>query len=721
MADNTTSTVNGPRPIRSLLEFTETFVLPKSARVVGGKGIETAPFELGDYIRLETLAVDNVALKFYDADAGSRREVKVPADSGIKFEILTREQWARRCHGQKVYQTIADLLEDCPPKFMANVGHSDPYLPIIFKKGEVFKFRRKGRCPNDRKLYLECEDEDGNILRLPRSCRGDFTAVEDKNSYTLQEVVSFGAMPRTLRLSEEHIKLALPQNQDGEESGNHMYGNIHSKDETLSRITGLPYTFKGNIYMQKPEMFLIASPEHDSDIKWKMPLDLDIQLLVSSDDNYEEPIKQTLTLEHFALEYEPDFPVTARISGHCKNIPEVFQKYLKPNMEVLIHSIEKVDKVLCKNSSTCICFGDKTRGRFRKALKRFESMSELRDLTSPQRTKVMEDIASDVPEPFSLKAGDELFFKSLNTQTVNVKLGKKKYGKCVVYNCEKVLENGSKQKIQLPCDLDLSMIQLPKPGEENGFDVQTLFARCFDLPLTVDFLPLERSWQDVIPVDTEITLEHFVSDHLVVLSPLPVCRNGRRSGLDAKIEFCLLLPVRYDIKLQLLERLQFPTNYFRFPPPSRWISLDIETMTQEAYDRMSTSHNQTYEDYDFRNGSLSSDPISFVLDESSNNPGYKMLSRKERSMTDLDLRKIDLNNTKGSLEKTHRRRRSESYLQRTTDSRTESETNSDENIYEFFQPGKKGNSKTRRKSIGGRIRRRVSRIMERKKENDDFP
>ena len=588
-----------------LQDFVEMFKLPKISKVVGGKGLSGAPFSAGDSLMLRTLAVESVGLRFYDADAGSKREVRVPVDNSFKFHVVQDYNSAT----PKVYHTVGDVLTDCPTVFKANTEVTTKNGRTL-QIGSVLNFIRKTRSLTDRCVFLECRDSAGTHHLLPLTSRGDFTIVHDPYSYTLREIISLGAVERTLRLSNENKKFAVV-NDGSEHVGNDfarhlpLYDNVQNKDAALSRITGLPLTFKGNIYMQRPELFLLSSPANDTDVRWKIALDSNLLFTVPEEEKsveYQEPIKPDLVLKEFVQEFEQDFPVIARL-GSCEELQNKFKEYLSENMEVLVHRVDKVEKILCNISGDKFCVSDRVKGRLRKSLTRFKSLSELVSLDLKQEDvaiKMMEDIASDVPEHFSLKAGDVIVFKNFNVSTVNIKVGKKSYEKCQVILCEKVLEDETKQKLQLPLDLEADFIQLPRPGEESGFDINVVLSKSINLPLTVDFIPTTNSEACLLPTDCEITIENVVFDSLVVISPLPH-RDNRESGISARLKFCLLLPLRSDIRLRLEEKLQFPSNYFIFPRRHKWIEeLEVERLSEGEYGYMTKYNDGAYEDYAFR-------------------------------------------------------------------------------------------------------------------------
>lgn len=587
-----------------LREFVECYKLPVCAKVVGCRGPELQssgnPIRCGDYIHLQTLAVNSISLSFNDADTGSKRVVRVPADSDVKFNVVSTPSGSGV--SDIIMPTIADVIEACPMKFRANTENDDPYLPTIFRKGEEFRYLRKSRCPSDGTVYLECEDSLGNVIQLPKTCKGNFSVIEDKASYSLREIIAFGSVSRKLKLSSDNIKL-LPRvdNDDSiTDPENPLYTNLNEGD-TLTRITGLPLTFNGVITMQAPDLFLLASSRDNLNDKWRMSLDLNIDLVLAPNDEYEEPKVKERILYEFISDFEQDLPLVATISGY-RNIPKEFRKVLSKNSDVLVHHVETSEKVLATSKGAHFCIGKGLNGRFRRGLQRFESISELLTLNRVVMVKIMEDVASDVPEPFLLKVGDLLKFENQNVQTIKIKYSKTNRVKCDTILCEKIETDKNKQ-LRLPIDLEVSMFEILPENEQDGNDINYIFSRRTEFPLVVDFLPIHHCSQQVLPYDSELELTARVSDPLVLISPLPPEKDRRVSALDAKVEPCLLVPVRHKLYLKVKSKLHFPPSYFRLPRKEEWLNLEAEKISKDENDRLLKYNDQAYEDYDPRSRS----------------------------------------------------------------------------------------------------------------------
>lgn len=623
------------RQIFSLKDITECYKLPKFVRVVGGKDLNSVHrrtgIKKGDFIYLHTLAVDNVNLSFFDTDTGSRRVARVPAKTAIKFKIVSGQLPSGDT--PKIFPTVGDLLDVFPMKFQANKGYDDPYLPAIFRKDETFRFHRKIRSPMDEQIFMECEDEKGTLIQLPKSCHGDFSVLEDDRSYTLQEVISFGVVSRKLKLSSENMNFAAVEESQKNDDDEPTYGNITNKELTLSRITGLPLTHKGIITMQKPEVFFVASPRDDLDVRWKLDLNLDLEVVSSTEAEYEKPMAKEYSLRDFVTEFESEFPITAVITNY-KSIPGTFRRHFSQELEVLVHRVEHDPKLLGITEKDYYSISNNVKGRFRKALRRFRSILDLVELNEPINVKVMEDIASDVPAPFSLRSGDVLVFKSLTVLKYKIKFSKKSYVDIPVVGCYKILEDGSKKALYLPDDLDLRLIEVPPPGKEKGFRADALFSGRVSLPVDVDFLPFDDT-RSPLHNDREITLEYLVSDPYVVVSTIPSRRQRRTSGLDAKVEVCMKVPIRHDVTLKLSEKLQFPTSYFRFPPKEVWTQVDVEELQKDVYDNLVKYSDQAYEDYQPPEVPKASASVGCLVERAQEEERYKFWRKKNKSLTTL--------------------------------------------------------------------------------------
>lgn len=595
MADNTPGKA-GHRTVYSLKDYLECFPPPRTFKVTGGKGLysnsHTTTLRVGDSLYLHTLAVEWLCLSYFDIDTGIQREVKVPPDSHIKFNIIHGAQEVF----QRIYTTVGELLEAWPTLFQANYGREDPYLPQIFRKGERFKFIRRAQNPDTRELCLECEDESGQTLMLPSTCRGDFTVLDDPSAYTLQEIVQFGNTQRTLRLSEENIKLIV-----ADETESSFYTNVGNNEDILSRLTGLPLTFKGLITMRKPNFYVIVSPNDNHDLKWKVSLDEDIEVMDHTDEFL--PPDRDMTLNEFVDNFELDFPVIARVSSYANKMPQ-FQDHLSPGTEVIVHRVDKeVDKVLALTKNTILCLGSDVKGLFSKCSRRFKSVQQVLDTREKIKLQVTEEIACDVPEPFCLKCGDVLKCTNFNIQVLKIRYGKKLFGECPIVQWESINENGDRAIIRLPADLEVTLLEI---SEDEGFNVSNILQYKVDLPMDATSLGTDN----FLPFNQEIRFEHYVTDPFVMISIIPKSSERKHSCLDAKIDLCLLVPTRHELTLHLRERLHFPPSYFILPRRTKWITTGPEQISREDYNNLVKYNDQTYEDYECKTDSVESESAS---------------------------------------------------------------------------------------------------------------
>ena len=603
-----------------LKEFIECSDLPKWVEVIGGTEIGSGEKSLcniqkGSILLLRTLAVENVTLSFNDTDSGVKRIVKVSPESQVKFNIQLPFPDFKNPKGKRtVYKTVSDLLTVCPTYFKANVFYDDPYLPAIVKSGEVFRFIRQIKHTNDRRVFLQCEDPEGNVVELPSECRGDFTAVEDETPYTLKEIIELGTVDRKLRLSRDHIQMSLSKN-NAEGHGEAMYSNLshsHGTDE-LQRIIGLPLSYSGLLSFHKPEMFLVASPSEDLQTAWKVLLDSDLQVKSFSVPEYEkpshtvdhnslsQPVSRVYKLSNLLDTFYEDFPVLATLV-HYKDMPSEFSMRLEPGMDVIIHDIERYDRILARSQDVHFSVSKHLQGRFRKTLRKLNSVEELQLIFSEGEeilVKVLQDVASDFPVPFSLVTGDVIRFKTLQTKMHKVKSkSKTQFGPFPVVPCEKQKESGSFEKLLLPADLEFCMHEMPSTSKADGFSADDVFRFKPELPFKVDYLPDYSCLWSCLPICSEISLTHFVTEPMAVVSTVPKSLEQTTKHIDHKVPDVLLIPARHHMMLTIKDCLGFPPNYFSFPDRSAYISISVEKISRHSFDELIRHNDMAYEDYE---------------------------------------------------------------------------------------------------------------------------
>lgn len=609
--------------IFSLSEFVECYDLPKWVEVVGGGALTpvgseekgTCNIQKGMLLMLRTLAVDSVTLSFNDPEVG-KRIVQVSPNTQVKFSVeLPFPDFKNPKGPRTVYKTVGDLIKVCPTYFKANVQYDDPYLPAIVKAGEVFRFIRQIKRPSDRRLYLQCKDADGNIVELPEECHGDFTAVEDTESYTLKELLDIGCVDRKLRLSHDHISLTVTENGTDEEP---MYSNVDGSEASniLQRIMGLPLTYNGLLTFHKPKMFLAASPSDRQTDIWKIPLSTDVQVKHFTTEDYEKPVSgcelpdissqpppfKVYKLSELLDTYHEDFPVLATLV-HYNNMPTEFTHCLKPGCEVIIHDIERHDRILAKSGKMHFSIDRKMNGRFRKTLRKFYSIADIKNvfadpLNEDVHVKILQDIASDSPIPYSLQSGDVIKFKTLQSKMHKVKVKSKTIGEFSVVHCEKRKESGSYKKVVLPDDLEVYMIELPSMSKAEGFSVEEIFRYKPELPLTVDYLADYTCLWSCLPVTSELMLTNFVKEPIAIISPVTNFDSDEPRHIDHRVRDCLLVPARHQMMLTVKQCLGFPNGYFKYPDKSVFIDCPVEKISKDSYEELVRHNDLAYEDYE---------------------------------------------------------------------------------------------------------------------------
>ena len=592
----------------TLKEFVECYDLPKWVSVVGGKDVgsetkKSCNIQKGDILMLRTLAVENVTLSFNDTETGVKRIVQVSPETQVKFKVLLPFPDFKDPTGKRtVFETVTDLLTVCPTYFKANVSYDDPYLPSIVRSGEVFRFIRQFRKLSDRRIYLQCEDVDGNIIELPEEVAGQFAAVEDSKSYTLKEIIEFGAVNRKLKLSDDIIQRSIVAESD---NTNSYYGNLsHSSGPSdLQRIMGLPSTYEGLVTFHKPNMFLVVSPSNNTQAVWKMPLGLDINVQHFIPDEYEKPgapVQRMYKLKELLDTFHDELPVLATLV-HYKDMPSEFVHCLKPGDDVVIHKIDREDKLLAKSDDMHFCISKELNGRLRKTLRKFNSFEEIKSFYiegDEILVKIMQDVASDWPVPYSLPAGSVLKIKSMQSKMHEIKTkSKKTFGPFGVIRCQKRKDKGGFEKIILPDDFEVFMHEIPSPDRMDGFSVRDVFQFKPELPFSVDFLADYASLWSCLPICSEISLTNFISESLAIISPV-IKSDADDKAIDPKVRACLCVPVRHQVMFTVKDCLGFPPGYFQYPDRSLYVSAAAEKISKVNFDDILRHNDMAYEDYD---------------------------------------------------------------------------------------------------------------------------
>ncbi|KAL3869536.1 hypothetical protein ACJMK2_042204 [Sinanodonta woodiana] len=583
--------------ICSLAEFVEIYELPQWVSVLGGSGLSNSKsIRKGDILLIHTLAAESVALSYIDPDTNQIRTLEVPADANVRFQILPPE--SEKDGTLPVFTCVSDLFKVCPTYFKVNGIEESQNLPEALKPGETFRFVKRSRRADDKQIYLQCEDTSGNVLELPFDCRGNFTVVPDDRLFTIKEILQLGAVPRSLKLSSVQLQLG---SHDVSEAA--IYGNLLTPDgsDIFHRIMGVPLTYSGILTLHQPKLFLVVSSQENMDVKQKLALDADIMVRSYSSDDYEAPggntFREMFTLEEAMNRFRDDLPVFATVI-HYKNIPSEFRAYLPIGQDILIHKIEKADRLLAESGNVFFSIAKTLKGHFRDALKSLYSVKDMVELGAYKDVKVLQDVASDFPKPFSLQTGDVIRLKSQELIEYKMKRGRKTFGAFGVYKCEKRISVKKYEKLLLPKDLEISMHEIPSKETEKGFPASDVFRLEITLPRTVDFLADYTTLWTCLPISSEIILHRFVSEKFVIISPVQKDDKRGRSCIDAKLEACLLVPLRHHLVLAVKDPLGFPPEYFRFPDRNEYITLDAERIDKKTYDSLIRHTDNEYEDYE---------------------------------------------------------------------------------------------------------------------------
>ncbi|KAH3696605.1 hypothetical protein DPMN_084081 [Dreissena polymorpha] len=287
--------------------------------------------------------------------------------------------------------------------------------------------------------------------------------------------------------------------------------------------------------------------------------------------------------------YHEDFPVLATLV-HYKDMPVEFTHCLSPGCELIVHNIERQDRLLAKAGHKYFSIARNMPGKFRKTLRKFRSIADMKymfpdPLQEDVCVKILQEVASDSPVQFSLATGDVVKFKTFQAKTHKVKLKSKTYSECSVIHCEKRRENGKFEKILLPDDLDILVHELPSPSKVDGFCIDEVFRYRPELPFSVDFLADYNSMWGCLPVSSEIMFTNFVTEPLAVISQLSKADedSDTRRHIDNRVRDCLLVPARHFMMLTVKERLGFPSNYFMFPDKNVFIGCAVEKIRQVVF------------------------------------------------------------------------------------------------------------------------------------------
>ncbi|XP_029639462.1 uncharacterized protein LOC115214407 isoform X1 [Octopus sinensis] len=617
----------------TLKSFLDNFDLPQTVFVVSPGNCQTTPaVEEGQWLRLYKTVIPRVLLTPCKADdecewdthcdpsaktpVTDHDTIEVPIDYPARYVVLSPPHDEQE--PDAIYETINDLIKVSPPLFKANCSSCFSQQSFIgeiqknnFEAGDTFKFLKIVRDGYFGK-YLQCQHQDGRIMELPWSCKGDFSYVVDSNTtYTVEQLLEANRMPRYLWQADELVDHSNYQDsivRVGIDSPSKVFTddpffNDDSIDMSESYFANQRNSFRSAklsgrniIYMDIPEIFVQvyhtsdptdtvdADPTRngESDVRWLIPLSSDMLVKCISIPDYEHPknYKARRTLWEVASEHTRPlifFPVLAQIVSY-PDLPSEFATYLKPKSQIVVRRVEHIDKILARTEDRFFIIGPNLYKSFSALPRRFRNVSELSICKAGCELQVLEDVATDFPKPISLNKGD--IIRIPNFQTVVYKFGGGDYKmECKVLRCEKLNSRGKYEKLKIPVDLEIDLIEMIANEDRERWFVSELFYRRPKLPLDVeagDFYP-------TVSADTVLTLENFVRDTVVVVS------NTKDSQTESTFsnQVCIEIPSRYKMVLDLKQDTVLPTD---FTSPVERIALDAEELFEETYFYMETYH-----------------------------------------------------------------------------------------------------------------------------------
>ena len=540
-----------------------------------------------------------------------------------------------------IYETVTDLLKVCPPTFKANRTSTAPEISTditeimedpktCFKSGDKFKFRRIVREGKFGK-YLQCRHENGNVMELPLSCRGNFSFVVDTEStFTVWDLVEASIIPRYLWQADDtdhrscHDSVIRIGTDDDftstfEENDNECQ-EFENKTEEMYRslnesaYSDFPVRYQGRsrtslhsaqisgrdiLYMDIPKIYIETRVIEDTskgnffkntDDKWLLPLDSDMVIKCFCAPDYEHPAKYRArrTLWEIASDHSQPpvfFPLCGQIVSY-PDIPPEFTCSISSHSNVILRRVEYVDKILARiENKRFFILGPNLRQTFCSLPRTFNCVSDLYFCKPRTELRVMEDVATDFPKTISLKAGD--IIRVPKFQTHISKTGRRgSQMECRVLKCEKLNSKGDYEKLKLPMDLDLKLVELIAKEDRERWHVYELFEYLPRLPMDVaagDFSP------SVAP-DAVLTLDCYVRDSVIVMSSF----QGSKPDMTFSSRVCIEVPSRHKMVLDLYEDIPLSDFSNGFTAPIERVSLDIEEIFHKTYTYMETYFRHSY-------------------------------------------------------------------------------------------------------------------------------
>lgn len=545
-----------------------------------------------------------------------------------------------------IYQTVKDLLKVCPPTFKANRTSTAPAIStdlidvvenpkICFESGDIFKFRRIVREGKFGK-YLQCRHENGNVMELPLSCQGNFSFVVDTDStYTVWDLVQASLMPRYLwqaddtdhrnfhesviRVGTDHdFTTTSTERNDNNECqeavenkteettyrslNESAYSDFPTRRQSRGRTSLHSAQISGRdiLYMDIPNIYIearvIKDPSksnffNDSDDKWLLPLDSDMIIRCFSVPIYQHPSKYKArrTLWEIASDHSQPpvfYPLCAQIVSY-PDMPSEFTCSISSHSNVILRRVEYVDKILARTENErFFILGPNLRQTFCSLPRTFTCVSDLYSCKPGTELRVMEDVATDFPRTISLKAGD--IIRVPKFQTHITKTGRRgSQMECRVLKCQKLNSKGDYEKLKLPLDLDLILVELIADEDREIWHVNELFDYLPTLPMNVEAGDIFPS----VPCDAVLTLDCYVRDSVIIMSSF----QGSKSNMTFNSRVCLEVPTRHKVVLDLYENIPLSdfSNSFTSSPIER-VSLDIEEIFHKTYTYMETYFRHSY-------------------------------------------------------------------------------------------------------------------------------
>ena len=600
---------NGDVPVvmtYPLQEFVQVVDLPSTVSVTAGTYSRDIRISRGDVLLVRSHVPATLTLSYQNVDIGGSKATEIPVDSNIKFLVLPPKPKTLDGHYQKtVYETIADLVTDCPTHFRANVDYDDPYLPgFSVRAGDTFRFVRIIHDSKDGHLRLECTDTSGNLVRLSADCKGMFTIVPDSRGYTVRELINQARVSRRLKLSNENIQLKAVSLDIKRSPVSHRTQTVHSEhhNDVTARnfsIPELPLTFKGVIHLHKPPEVIEVSPWGDLDVRWKIPLDTDLHVRLFSHEDYEEPVRKekivSLQLYEFVTKYENEFPVLATLLNHGYIHPDL-TNHLKNVSDIIVHNVIHTEKLLClDHRNKYFLIDGKVKTTFLEDPRTFQNIKELLECPIGTCVKVLEDIYTDYPKPVCLKCGDFLILSAQKPKSLKKRWRKSSLDQCEVVRCQKLGLNGESTKVSLPLDIDIKLEELLDFNKHKPITMEQIISAQVPVP-TRTVIVVNTQGEEPLPVPRTFRIVTIISEGIITVSPL---RYAEASAISPVLNICIEIPVRQHFLLAYGRRLDFPQGYFVFPKPTHSVFIRVEKIRTQVAQRLESARSNDYEDIDY--------------------------------------------------------------------------------------------------------------------------